>query len=212
MGNNIHKGRVFLLLEDDYIEAELFHPDKKFVKGRGYIKDGAVYIYRGKESKGINNHGIYKRKDGSMTFVSPTGKERSLYSSDNLKSLNPDDIFNDIAKHRNDFRSDEEIEIINANREVFTCAVKPEDDFLKKIIKEAINAKQVNLNLYKDKFKNEHALNNMKSALNRPCKMSVAYFEAWCEVLGLGYSIKIVDNGGDSISRLGNEIIISSNI
>ena len=90
--------------------------------------------------------------------------------------------------------------------------IHEEDDYLKKIVKEAIIRKNVDINRLKSKMQVSYNLLNMKQALEKSTKMSVVYFMLWMEILGLDFEIKIKDNGQDRIDPLKEPLIYSSAI
>jgi hypothetical protein len=210
---NIYSGKIFLMLGDDVIKVERYDDEKKLKKGVGYLYNGNVLVYHGKLEKFSSqlHCGIYMDGNREHVIVEPSTKqERDMYSSKNIVDFNIDSIYSEIHNNKEEFLNDRDIEIINANAEVFTAVIKQNDDFLKKSIKEALNRKKINLKIYRDRFKNEHSLNNMKSALNKKSKMSVGYFLDWCEILGLDWTIIVRDSGEDPISNIGDAIIFSS--
>ena len=109
-----------------------------------------------------------------------------------------------------EIEKDPDIEIINNNSEIFTPTIRPEDDFLKYIVKKAILDKKINLKNYRERFSNDYALNNMKSGLSKSTKMTVPNFIKWCEILGLDWEMTIKDNGDDTINPLSENIYISN--
>ena len=108
------------------------------------------------------------------------------------------------------YTSDEDLEVINNSSEVFTPKIKDGDDFLKQIVKQALDEKKINLKLYKNKFSKPHTLNNIKSALVNKTKTSITNFEQWAELLGFDYEITIRDNGTDKLNPLKYEITYKS--
>lgn len=210
----IFTGRMVVTIGDDFHEVEIYFPDKKLVKGRGYIKGDYVYVYRGKKEKFKKSElipGVYKNKHGEYEFVDPDSKlEKLEYSAGNVIEFDADAIFNEISEKKEDFLDPEDIEVINNNQEVFVPTFKEDDDFLKYGVKKAILDKQVNLKNYKNKFPNQYALNNMKSGLNKETKMTVPNFKSWSEILGLKWKMIIEDDGTDRLSPLPEPIIITS--
>lgn len=209
----VYTGKIFLMTGDDVIKVERYDEDKKLKKGNGYIYNGHVLIYRGKKEKftGSLDCGIYMDENKKHMIVEPHNKiESDIYHKRNIVDFNIDRIYNEINNNKDDFLSEKDIEVINASTEIFTTVIKQGDDFLKKSIKEALNRKKINLKVYKEKFKNEHSLNNMKSALNKRSKMSVGYFLDWCEILGLDWTIIVTDSGADPISSIGEPIMVTS--
>lgn len=202
----IQIGESFHTVED------LYYPGIKLTKGFGYIKGLYVYIYRGKlkDSEKSSKCGIYKI-NGEYKFIEPRNDyERRVYSIDNVEETDPDSIFNDIINNSEDFISQEDIEKINSNSGLFIPVIKETDDFLKKIIKQAIIEKKVNLNLYKNRLGTEWGLSNLRSSLTRDTAMSTKYFKMWCEILGLDFEIRVSDNGEDKYAPLYEDIILTS--
>ena len=208
----IGQGYLVLNNAEEVYPVELFFKGDKLKKGYAYIKDDIVYIYRGRLKKTADSSipGIYKTESG-YKFVKPSKKEiESTYSVDRVISLNVPDIIDKISGNVDDYQQPEDIEIINNNSELYVPTIKEDDDFLKKIIKQAIIDKRINLRNYRALFPNDYALNNMKSALKRETKMTVPNFVAWCEILGISWEIVLSDNGKDNINPLPKPIIYNS--
>jgi len=199
-------GRCVFILNGDIHEVKPFFNDIKLKIGFAYMKDGLVYIYYGKLNK-LNKDelkpGIYQEK-GVYKFIKPSKKERSVYSTDNVTELNVDWMFDRVDENR-------DIEIINNNSDVYIPIIRENDDPLKIAIKKAIIEKRINLKNYKGKFLDNYALNNRKSGLNGPTKMSITNFKTWCEVLGLEWKLELSDNGTDKMNPMKNSILIDSN-
>ena len=200
-----------VIIDDEYYTVETYTKNVKLKKDKAYIKGNFVYIYRGKVKSelDIDKPGIYKI-DKEVIFVKPEGKDKDKYSIDNVNELSPSSIFDKIDEDVSKFIQPSDIEIINNNSEIFTPTIRPEDDFLKYIVKKAILDKKINLKNYKDRFSNEYALNNMKSGLSKSTKMTVPNFIKWCEILGLDWEMTISDNGDDTINPLSETIIVSN--
>ena len=106
--------------------------------------------------------------------------------------------------------NEQEINDINDAQAVYVPIIKEKDDFLKKIIKQAIINKRIDVARLKYKTQEKYILPNMKAALDNDTKMSVVYFGHWCELLGLDFSICVYDNGTDTTDVLKNPIFYSS--
>lgn len=213
------KCRVFIgtqcvvIIDDEYYLVECYTKHTKLKKNKAYMKDDFVYVYRGKikDRSDANKPGIYKL-GGEIIFIEPTGKDKDKYDIDNVNELSLSSIFDAISEDITKFVQPSDIEIINNNSETFTPTLRPEDDFLKHIVKQAILLKRINLKNYRDRFSNEYALNNMKSGLSKSTKMTVPNFIKWCEILGLDWEMTIRDNGEDTINPLPEEIYMSSHM
>lgn len=185
------------------------------INARGYILNDLVYIFRGEFKPGDETTaGVYTVGD-ELRFVDPINdNERERYSIKNVKEivLDIDQIIREISENKETFLDPEDVEIINANSEVSKFEIREDDDFLKKIIKQAIVSKEINLKNYAKKLPNKHDLGNMISTLNKQTKMSVVNFKRWCEMLGLKWSIVLEDDGSDALAPLKEIIEIDSDI
>lgn len=200
-----------VIIDDEYYTVQTYSKKIKLKKNVAYIKGNYVYIYRGKikYESDIGAPGIYKL-DNEIIFVKPKDKDKKKYDVDNVNEMSPTSIFDKVSEDVSKFVQPEDIEIINNNSETFTPTIRPEDDFLKYIVKKAILDKKINLKNYKDRFTNEYALNNMKSGLSKSTKMTVPNFIKWCEILGLDWTMTISDSGSDKINPLSEDIIVSN--
>ena len=200
-----------IIIDDDYYTVDIFYEGKSLKKNIAYIVDDYVYVYRGKvKSKDdITLPGIYKL-NGEYIFEEPKKKYKYKYSVDNINELSAESIFESIESSKTEFIDLEDIEVINNNSSSYKPMINEDDDFLKYIIKKAIIDKNINLKNYRSRFGNEYSLNNMKSALTKPTKMTVPNFLRWCEILWLKFEVKVYDAGLDNINPLPENITISS--
>jgi hypothetical protein len=198
--------------DENSYRVKAYYKGMKMKKGYAYMKNDIVYIYRGKlkDAADPSIPGVYKISAGNHKFVKPSKSERDIYSVDNVRSLAIDDIMKELTKNKERFQQPEDVEIINDNSELFIPTISVDDDFLKVLIKKAIIAKQMNINSYKNKFRDEYSLNNMKSGLKKKTKMTVSKFRDWCEILGLSFEMVVYDSGKDPFNPLNENIKISS--
>lgn len=200
-----------IIIDDDYYTVDTFSEKGDLTKGVAYIIGDYVYPYHGKvkSKKHITNPGIYKI-DGEYVIEEPRKKDIDKYSVDNINELSKDSIFQSIESAKEEFIDLEDIEIINNNSSSYKPIITEDDDFLKYVIKKAIIDKNINLKNYKSRFGNEYSLNNMKSALTKPTKMTVVNFLRWCEILGIKFELTVYDAGLDTMNPLPEDITISS--
>lgn len=199
-------GDSYITIDGEMYEVKVFREGVKLKKEIAYLKNDMLYVYYGK-FKEQKTPGIYKTDDGDYMFIEPDTVDIEKYHISNVICLDVDEIFARMKECSPILSIENETVVLN-NMESFKTNLKETDDFLKRAIKEAINRKNINLKVYKDKFKNAHSLNNMKSELNKSSKMSVAYFGDWCEILGLKWKLIVSDDGTDNISPLEDDIII----
>lgn len=206
---DVEKSKMILAVDDLVYEVHMFHPSMtKLKKNHGYIIRDWVYVYKGKSKP--DGMGIYKNDSGQLVVVEGGIKEKEKFSVENVIDMDFESMAETIKELAKKYTSDEDLEVINNSSEVFTPKIKDGDDFLKQIVKQALDEKKINLKLYKNKFSKPHTLNNIKSALVNKTKTSITNFEQWAELLGFDYEITIKDNGTDKLNPLKCEITYKS--
>lgn len=106
--------------------------------------------------------------------------------------------------------NEEALADMNAASAVFVPIINEDDDSLKKVIKQVIIEKGIDINRLKHRMPQKYGLSNMKSALIGKTRMSISNFNVWCELLGVSYDIVISDNGTDKINPLEDDIHFTS--
>lgn len=91
-------------------------------------------------------------------------------------------------------------------KDVYVVPLKEGEDPYKRIIKLALYKKMVPTATYRKKGSTNHQINNMKSALRSDQKMTSDYFTIWCELLNMGYTIKLTSKTGIWYQAVGYEI------
>ena len=212
----IAPGKDSMMIIDDVfyeVETRRLSNNTKIKKGnsnKAFPIGNYVYPYRGKFKSNENKVGLYKTEDGYVIIEPESDSEKEKYSIRRVFTLDTASIFDHVESNTDQFIQLEDIEVINNNTDIYVPIIKDEDDFLKYIVKKAIIDKQINLKNYKDKFKNEYSLNNMKSSLGKSTKMTIPNFKAWCEVLGIKWEMTVRDDGTDTIRPLNETIHITS--
>lgn len=188
--------RMYISIDDTLYSVRVIKEDEKLEKGIAYIHDDYVYIYAGKLSKSnlLEPGYCYKDDDGVLKFVTP---ERNIeqYSIDNIVSVNKDIV--DEVKEDDIKEISPDLLLLNESA-IFSPKINPEDDIFKRVIKEVLAHKKINIKLHKDKFKNEYDATNMKAAINKTSNMSIKYLVKWCEILEIDLSVnaRFVDSEG----------------
>jgi hypothetical protein len=203
-------GRMILAVDDYVYEVHMYHPSMtKLQKNHGYIIRDYVYVYKGKEKP--DGMGIYKNRDtGELMVIDGSNKEKEKFTVDKIIDMDIESITNKIKEQSERFTSEEDLEVMNNSAEVFAPKIKEGDDFLKQVVKQALEEKQISIKHYKNKFSKPHTLNNIKSALINKTKTSINNFEQWAELLGFDWEIRIYDNGLDKQNPMDVDIIFKS--
>lgn len=184
-------------IKGEVYKIEEYSPDIKLKQGFAYVKDAAVYPYRGEYVSDFSRDpGLYhvgKKRDKIHHFVKPfVIRQGSGYSLRDIREVSTNSIL-DIIENEGliDIKSDV---VLSEKGKLFVPRINPDDNFLSRLIKEAIVAKKVDLNDYKNRFKSEYEVNNYRRALLQNGNMSVDKFLKWCEVLDLSFNIVCYDS------------------
>ena len=186
--------------DDNLIDNESFKDDV------AYIQNNYYYLYRGecKGSKKGLKPGIYKSKssenENKYFIVDPkTDYEKELYDvTTHVASLNPVSII-DVANTKEDI-----LVAIPESTKIFQPTLNATDDILKRVAKEALIVKNVDLDRYKDRFKDKNALFNFKQVIRGDNKLSILIFDRGMEALNLKYTIVIEER--DDVNYVGNRL------
>lgn len=179
-----------------------------FKNGKGYVRDNFIWIF-------LNNPPTDSKfpyfwyEHGKLCF----GKIRSEIKDDFLlEKSRPSSLIDTVYKvdPNQQLYDEEAISDMNAATSIYCPIIKDSDDFLKKIIKQVILFKRININRLKSKMDKPYVLSNMKTALMNDTKMSVPNFSIWADLLGIRFTIIIEDNGNDITNPLKKRIIYDS--
>lgn len=186
--------------------------DTQYINGKGYIDedDGQIYICSTKKDSVRPIIPTVYIIDGHMTKVlTPNEKTNELFSVGHTFEITLPKIEATTAKNEVLY-SEEALMDMNAATSVFRPIINDTDDGWKKCIKKSILAKGRDINSLKYMTGDKYTLTNMKTALNNGTRMSVTNFSKWCELLGLDFEIRVMDNGSDPDFPLVNDIVFSS--
>lgn len=167
-------------------------------KGFCYIKGDYVYIYAGKVKKNKARLPGHVYKDGKeYIWIDPIkDEEKEMYSVDRIKVFSSEDIINAVNEG-NDFK-EVDISIIENSDKYFAPAITDDDDIFKRIVKTALAKKKITLKAYRDKFKNDYDISNMRYALTKNNPMSTKYLQKWVEILDLRVEINVTMLDGEN--------------
>lgn len=177
----------------------------EYKDNKGYIdeKTGRIFICAKNEPPFhtdvpilfVDENGTLEKKDVNAPQIQEIFREAYAYDL-SYKSIV------DQTKEGEQLYNEEALADINAATSVFVPTINEEDDPLKKIIKQTIISKKIDINRLKHKMPQKYGLTNMKSALIGKTKMSITNFNIWCELLGVTYEFAIFDNGTDTQTPL----------
>lgn len=191
---------------------------EEYLDNKGYIDktDKRIYICTKNDPPYHNDVPIVKIEtvDGKDRIQSTKRTANDItdkiFREDNLYDLSMSTIIENT--HEDDvLYNPDELADINAASTTFRPTINDDDDPLKKIIKMAINEKDIDISRLKHKLPEKYGLSNLKSALVQKTKMSILYFTMWCNLLSLDFTVMVEDNGTDTISPLRKPLFYKSN-
>lgn len=185
----------------------------EYIDNKGYVdKDDRIYICSNNKEPMHDDVPILKiDKDGNtekIDVINPMTKEVFVLS--NAYDLSMNNIIDNTTGDEVLY-NEEALRDMNAATSIFVPQINEDDDSLKKLIKQTIISKQIDINRLKHKMPQKYGLTNMKSALVGKTKMSIQNFNIWCELLGVDFEFIITDNGSDTQNPLFTNIHYVSN-
>lgn len=185
------------------------HP-KDYINMKGYVdEDGSIWIYSDNEPKNKNAYPYFWIKDGKIVRSNPPEIIRKAFTTENMKDLSLLTII-DTTDPNEQLYDEQEIADMNSSASFYVPIINKEDDFLKKVVKNTIIQKGIDINRLKGKTGHKYILPNMKAALQNKTKMSTFYFCYWMDLLGCDFEVTVSDNGTDNKDPLKNPIIYKS--
>lgn len=210
MENSMKQGYIsdcYLFYKTDRIYAIVGYIGEvdKYIDNKGYVDrdSGRIFICSTNKKSHHSDVPILKVEDKIEKIDSCSSCIDERFNLKNCVSLSFNNIIDKSASIADDDIYDEKaLADMNAATSIFVPVIDPEDDGLKKIVKQLIISKNIDINRLKSKMPQKYGITNLKSALVGKTKMSISSFNIWCELLGANYTIHVTDNGKDMISPL----------
>lgn len=187
-----------------------------FKENRGYVdNDGYVWIYRETPKKTEKLPWFTVEADpdaGKPKLVfNPvrTGYEKSDFYISRVGDWTAKAIIDDTTDKPVEYDESVLTSIARATS-VVSPTIEPTDDFLKKLVKQAIISKHVNVKKYNVKVPKSYYLSNLINGLTNTTKTGPLTFLQWMELLDCDFEIKVFDNGGDRDDPLPEPITYNS--
>lgn len=152
-----------------------------------YTKDGYFYLLHGvyDEYEGEDAPGVYlDENDVAFLVEVSTDKEKEEHLiSTHLADIHPESIINVLKVNKNLFYSFPE------SSKLFIPEITENDDILKRGIKLALNAKNIDIDSCKENFVDKNALFNFKQVIKGTSRLSILLFERGLDALNLKCTI-----------------------
>lgn len=203
-----------MLLDDGQMMRNilLFNPNEThFDPLIAYLSGDYYYVYRGKLPTAVSDHlepGIYTDPETGKAYlcVPDSDEEKTKYSYE-------DKLCNTTASEIVDKINNKEVQVfvMPESSKTFCPEVTENDDILKRLMKQAILAKGIDIDRYKYRFVDKNALFNFKQVLKGDNRLSMLLFDRGTEAFNLKYTIILEEDHGDTIGMpLSEPIIVSS--
>lgn len=184
------------------------------IPNKGYVMDDYVYVYTdSKQHKSIGDVPILTISKSGDTYT-VTRKPSKINSMEvfSVKNLTPMDAkaISDSLVEGEKLYDERELNDMNMASSVFVPEINETDDFLKKVIKQTIINKHIDISRLKSHLTKSYGLSNMKQALVLSTRMSTNVFVSWAELLGIDFTVTVKDNGRDTITPLKHPLTYTS--
>ena len=139
--------------------------------------------------------------------VPTTDEEKKQYTySDKICSTTASEIIDKINK------KEVEVFVMPESSKAFCPEISENDDILKRLMKQAIINKGIDIDRFKYRFVDKNALFNFKQVLKGDNRLSMLLFDRGAEAFNLKYTIVLEEDLGDPIGiPLSEPIVVSSN-
>lgn len=181
----------YIDIDNEIYKCALFKKNKKCKKGHAYIKGNFIYPFRGEyeEDKKLKA-GVYELSNGKYKIIKALNK---AYKYKLELAYDPsDDFISKLIDDEGIIEQDLDV-IMGETLDVFCPIISADDNALQRIIKRALEKKQIDLKNYECRFSNKGDASNYKSSLLHHGKMSLEKFIKWCKVLDLKFKIIVED-------------------
>lgn len=159
-------------------------------KGLAYIVDkDFVLPYRGSTMSG--EPGVYKAEGSIKIKLPESDKEKKLYDRGRVIILDPEFIKNNLS---------DRIEIPHTVNESTQFTIDEDDNVLMILLKQAINAKGINVHQYKERFKGsfQNDLKPFKPAVKQKQALTLDKFLSWCDNLDIEWKFQVKANNKEA--------------
>lgn len=160
-----------------------------------YIKGDYFYLYRGKLRNDSILPGVYEDNKGIPVILEPiTAKEKEEFLvSKHLADVSPQNIINVLKVNKNLICSFPE------SSKLFIPDINKNDDILKRAMKLAFKAKNIDIDSCRSHFVDKNALFNFKQVIKGDSRLSILLFERGCDALNLKYTIVLEEIDPDNV-------------
>ena len=193
----------YIDIDNEIYKCKVYKKDKKCKNGCAYIKGNHVYPFRGELKEGKLKAGIYEDSDGNNVLVRAMNKAYK-YKLDLVYDPD-DDLIKQIIEDEGVVEQDLDV-IMGETLDVFSPKISDDDNTLQRLIKIALEKKQIDLKNYEGRFANKGDASNYKSSLLHHGKMSLEKFIKWCKVLDLKFKIIVSDKNDHVPNPMGESI------
>lgn len=189
------KEHSLIVTSDGVYRAVPWEDCNNLESDEAYIKGDYFYLYRGKFRKDSILPGVYEDKKGFPVFIDPitTAEKEEFLVSKHLADVSPQNIINVLKVNKNLICSFPE------SSKLFIPDINKFDDILKRAMKLAFKAKNIDIDSCRSHFIDKNALFNFKQVIKGDSRLSILLFERGCDALNLKYTIILEEIDPDNV-------------
>lgn len=188
------EGPIALVGDAEALRIKMLDPKADhFSKKDAYLYDGFFYIYWGSGNPDlVIEPGIYyntEKKNYFLIKVDPKSEEhiqKYRADPDHIGRMNPTAIMRDLEENGEEIFKQRE-----NNAKLFLPVINPDDDTLKRLMKEILIEKGIDIDQYRVRFVDKNALFNFKQVIKGDNKLSMMLFQRGCDAFNLRYTITV---------------------
>lgn len=163
------KGRTMTVVNQNEFE----NMDDSSKEGVCVEINGYLYPYY----KTIKDEPSCTKDDFAIYYITPkTEEEKKEYSTEKIKDFSDIGNFKDYLENVYEMQKDQKNSLMSINKDYF-IPIYEQDNPEVKLIKQAINAKHIDNDVYKAKFSSASDFNNDNRSLNDPNNHNISFYK-----------------------------------
>lgn len=187
---------TYAMLNDSMLPIRFYDPkDIEYSEKYAYAYDGYFYLYLGSCLRSIKKGpGIFWDPEKMEYYMIPVDESNPKEVADfkicpdHIAILDPASILDDIKSNRQEIYSKQD-----KSSKTFCPKIDVNDDILKRITKEIIIEKDIDIDQIRDRFRDKNTVFNYKQVVKGDGKMSWMIFERGLEAYNLVAVLTVVE-------------------
>lgn len=197
------KSTKYISINENVFQVKKYKDDSELELGYAYhVKDMGIVLpfygnideYKEGELPGAGFYTSLETGDCDYIMIRPVGKNKKQYKEKHMYELDPDYISQIIQQ--DGLKDVYDSSLTSEMGDVFVPPVSENDNELLRIIKIALQKKQIDIKNYSHRFRSDTDMNNFKRSLLAHNKMSMEKFATACKIFDIDWTITFRDKPG----------------